>query len=95
MSDDDETWRELAGLKVVPVEEEGCHWKDCNAVALYLAVMTRPCGHRWAFCVWHQESMMRRQEAALAALDDTGEWTCPIGEAHKVGLVMKWESARG
>lgn len=93
MTDDD--WLEEIPTLAQNIEE-CCGWRDCTAVALFQAIMSRPCAHRWAFCVWHKDSMTERQNKALAAIDqDTGEWTCPVGGDHKVGLVTRWERARG
>lgn len=81
-------------FEVVDVDEERCGWYECNNVATHVAVMTKPCDHRWAFCMRHKDETAMRQHAA-AQLGHDGEWQCPVGEWHLVGLVDHWEGARG
>lgn len=92
--EDAEAWRELAGLIVTEVEEERCGWLDCDSIATHLAVFSNPCEHRWAFCIRHKDETDRRQEVGVQLSSDD-EWRCPVGEWHLVGLVERWEAARG
>jgi hypothetical protein len=55
--------------------------------------MTKPCEHRWAFCMRHKDETNERQHDAMQN-GGGGEWQCPVGSWHNVGLVIRWESAR-